>query len=61
MKSNLLIMDDTDGFSKEQLFKIRDILEELIPSDNNSFPRKRNWRVLQIKYLPDRKKETEYL
>ena len=30
MKSNLLIMDEpTDGFSKEQLFKIRDILEEL--------------------------------
>jgi len=30
MKSNLLIMDEpTDGFSKEQLFKIRDILNEL--------------------------------
>ena len=28
--SNLLILDEpTDGFSKEQLFKIRDILEEL--------------------------------
>lgn len=30
MKSNLLIMDEpTDGFSKEQLFKIREILNEL--------------------------------
>lgn len=30
MKSNLLIMDEpTDGFSKEQLFKIREILSEL--------------------------------
>lgn len=30
MKSNLLIMDEpTDGFSKEQLYKIRDILNEL--------------------------------
>ncbi len=30
MKSNILIMDEpTDGFSKEQLFKIRDILIEL--------------------------------
>ncbi|HTX61835.1 MAG TPA: hypothetical protein VMC48_05955, partial [Methanobacterium sp.] len=30
MKSNLLIMDEpTDGFSKEQLFKIREILGEL--------------------------------
>jgi exonuclease SbcC len=28
--SNLLILDEpTDGFSKEQVFKIRDILEEL--------------------------------
>jgi exonuclease SbcC len=28
--SNLLILDEpTDGFSKEQLYKIRDILEEL--------------------------------
>ncbi len=30
MKSNLLILDEpTDGFSKEQLFKMRDILKEL--------------------------------
>jgi exonuclease SbcC len=30
IKSNLLILDEpTDGFSKEQLFKIRDILDEL--------------------------------
>ena len=30
MKSNLLILDEpTDGFSKEQLFKVRDILTEL--------------------------------
>jgi DNA repair protein SbcC/Rad50 len=30
MKSNLLILDEpTDGFSKEQLFKVRDILNEL--------------------------------
>lgn len=30
MKSNLLILDEpTDGFSKELLFKIRDILDEL--------------------------------
>jgi exonuclease SbcC len=30
MKSNLLILDEpTDGFSKEQLYKIRDILHEL--------------------------------
>jgi exonuclease SbcC len=30
MKSNLLILDEpTDGFSKEQLFKIREILDEL--------------------------------
>jgi len=30
LKSNLLIMDEpTDGFSKEQLFKIKDVLEEL--------------------------------
>jgi len=30
MKSNLLILDEpTDGFSKEQLFKMRDILNEL--------------------------------
>jgi exonuclease SbcC len=30
MKSGLLILDEpTDGFSKEQLFKIRDILKEL--------------------------------
>lgn len=30
MKSNLLILDEpTDGFSKEQLFKVRDILGEL--------------------------------
>ena len=30
MKSNLLILDEpTDGFSKEQLFKIQDILKEL--------------------------------
>lgn len=30
MKSNLLILDEpTDGFSKEQLYKIRDILNEL--------------------------------
>jgi len=30
MKSNLLILDEpTDGFSKEQLFKVRDILAEL--------------------------------
>ncbi|MHA1288224.1 MAG: hypothetical protein ACTSPB_12545 [Candidatus Thorarchaeota archaeon] len=30
MSSNLLILDEpTDGFSKEQLFKLRDILNEL--------------------------------
>jgi DNA repair protein SbcC/Rad50 len=30
MKSNILILDEpTDGFSKEQLFKVRDILNEL--------------------------------
>jgi len=30
MKSNLLILDEpTDGFSKEQLGKVRDILSEL--------------------------------
>ncbi|MFW9995362.1 MAG: AAA family ATPase [Candidatus Odinarchaeota archaeon] len=30
MKSNLLILDEpTDGFSKEQLFKVREILQEL--------------------------------
>jgi exonuclease SbcC len=30
IKSNLLILDGpTDGFSKEQLFKIREILDEL--------------------------------
>jgi exonuclease SbcC len=30
MKSNLLILDEpTDGFSREQLYKIRDILREL--------------------------------
>ena len=30
MKSNLLILDEpTDGFSKEQLFKVRDILNEI--------------------------------
>ena len=30
MKSNLLILDEpTDGFSKEQLFKMRDILDEI--------------------------------
>ncbi len=30
MKSNLLILDEpTDGFSKEQLFKVREILNEL--------------------------------
>jgi exonuclease SbcC len=30
IKSNLLILDEpTDGFSKEQLFKIREILDEL--------------------------------
>lgn len=30
MKSNLLILDEpTDGFSKEQLFKVRDVLNEL--------------------------------
>jgi exonuclease SbcC len=30
MKSNLLILDEpTDGFSKEQLFKIREILNEI--------------------------------
>lgn len=30
MKSNLLILDEpTDGFSKEQLFKVREILDEL--------------------------------
>ncbi|WEU40349.1 MAG: SMC family ATPase [Candidatus Odinarchaeum yellowstonii] len=30
LKSNLLILDEpTDGFSKEQLFKIRDILDEI--------------------------------
>ena len=30
MKSNLIILDEpTDGFSKEQLYKIRDILREL--------------------------------
>jgi exonuclease SbcC len=30
MKSNLLILDEpTDGFSKEQLYKVRDILNEL--------------------------------
>ena len=30
MKSNLLILDEpTDGFSKDQLYKVRDILEEL--------------------------------
>jgi exonuclease SbcC len=30
MKSNLLILDEpTDGFSKEQVFRIRDILNEL--------------------------------
>ncbi|MBS7609652.1 SMC family ATPase, partial [Candidatus Bathyarchaeota archaeon] len=30
MKSNVLILDEpTDGFSKEQLSKVRDILEEL--------------------------------
>jgi exonuclease SbcC len=30
MKSNLLILDEpTDGFSKEQLYKVRDILDEL--------------------------------
>jgi exonuclease SbcC len=30
MKSNLLVLDEpTDGFSKEQLFKVRDILTEL--------------------------------
>jgi exonuclease SbcC len=30
IKSNLLILDEpTDGFSKEQIFKIRDILDEL--------------------------------
>jgi exonuclease SbcC len=30
LKSNLLILDEpTDGFSKEQLFKVRDILTEL--------------------------------
>jgi exonuclease SbcC len=30
MKSNLLILDEpTDGFSKEQLYKVREILREL--------------------------------
>ena len=30
MKSNLLILDEpTDGFSKSQLFKVRDVLREL--------------------------------
>lgn len=30
MKSNLLILDEpTDGFSKEQLFKVREIVNEL--------------------------------
>ncbi|MCE7699569.1 MAG: SMC family ATPase, partial [Methanobacterium paludis] len=30
MESNLLILDEpTDGFSKEQLYKVRDILNEL--------------------------------
>jgi exonuclease SbcC len=30
IKSNLLILDEpTDGFSKEQLYKVRDILHEL--------------------------------
>ena len=30
MQSNLLILDEpTDGFSREQLFKLRDILNEL--------------------------------
>ncbi|MEE9459215.1 MAG: SMC family ATPase, partial [Candidatus Bathyarchaeia archaeon] len=30
MKSNLLILDEpTDGFSKEQLYKVREILDEL--------------------------------
>ena len=30
MKSNLLILDEpTDGFSREQLYKVREILKEL--------------------------------
>jgi exonuclease SbcC len=30
IKSNMLIMDEpTDGFSKEQLYKVREILNEL--------------------------------
>ncbi len=43
MRSNLLILDEpTDGFSKEQLGKVREILDELTEStDNPCVPRER--------------------
>ncbi len=44
--SNLLILDEpTDGFSKEQVFKIRDILEELISSSHTGISRERTRRI----------------